>query len=92
MAQTIKKRPIPKGVLKRIPNGIERLNTLNCRYYAIKGYNARRQDWYEGMFMRLVYEWYNAEYIVDLQEGVWWKVPGWQPGPRHKEFVAGKRV
>jgi hypothetical protein len=90
MEQTIKKRPIPKGVLRHMPGGIARLNTLHCRYYAIQGYNSKRQTWYEGMFMPRIYDWYGAEYIMDLREGVWWKVVGWQPGPRHKEFIAGE--
>jgi hypothetical protein len=67
------KKPIPQWVKAKMPCGIERLNTLNCRYYGIIGLSRKVRDWYEGMFMEAwIYDWYEAEYVLDLQEGVWW--------------------
>jgi hypothetical protein len=96
----IKKTPIPKAALRNMPRGVERLNTLDCRYYALSGYNKKRHAWYEGTFISWGRDimrqsdmpdnclWRDAERIMDLKELVWWKVPGWEPGPRHREFMA----
>ncbi|MDR2717693.1 MAG: hypothetical protein LBB89_06475 [Treponema sp.] len=66
------KRPIPKYIKKKLPGGIERLNTINCRYYGIIGLSRKIKDWYEGMFMEWIFNRYEADYILDLKEGVWW--------------------
>jgi hypothetical protein len=71
---SIVKKPIPQWVKAKMPNGIERWNTINCRYYAIIGLSHKVMDWYMGMFMeQWIYDWFEAEYVLDLQEGVWWK-------------------
>jgi len=66
------KKPMPQWVKAKMPCGIERLNALNCRYYGIIGLSRKVKDWYTGMFMEWVFDWYEAGYILDLQEGVWW--------------------
>lgn len=65
-------KPIPEWVKKRMPGGPERLNTAGCGFYGIIGLSRKARDWYEGMFMECVYDWYEADYILDLEDGVWW--------------------
>jgi len=69
------KKPIPQFVKNKMLklNGIERWNTVNCRYYGIIGLSRKVRDWYQGMFMEWIFNWYDAEYVLDLQEGVWWR-------------------
>jgi hypothetical protein len=66
------KRPIPKYIREKLPRGIERFNTVNCRYYGIIGLSRMVRDWYQGMFMEYIFDWYEADYILDLKEGLWW--------------------
>jgi len=66
------KKPIPAWIKRRMPYGIERLNTLRCRYYGIKGLSRKVRDWYSGMFMEFIYDFWKADHILDLQEGVYW--------------------
>jgi len=66
------KKPIPAYIKAKIPGGIERLNTINCRYYGIMGLSRRVGDWYSGMFMEYIFDWYEADYILDLKEDKWW--------------------
>jgi len=77
------KRLIPEYIKKKMPCGIERLNTINYRYYGIIGLSRKARDWYSGMFMSSIYGWYEADYILDLEEGVWWNT-----GMEHKEAAA----
>ena len=66
------KVPIPAYIKRNIPGGIERWNTAGCRYYGISGLSRKLHTWYMGMFMEDIFPWFEADYIVDLDEGVWW--------------------
>lgn len=66
------KEPIPAYIKNAMPGGITRLNTCGCRYYGIIGLSRRVRGWYMGMFMEYIFPWYKADYILDLDEGVWW--------------------
>jgi hypothetical protein len=77
------KRSIPGYIKKKIPCGIERLNTIGCRYYGIIGLSRKVRDWYSGMFMEWVFDWCEADYILDLEECLWWHT-----GREHKEEAA----
>jgi hypothetical protein len=55
-----------------MPCGIERLNTVNCRYYGISGLSRKVKNWYMGMFMEHIFDWFEADYILDMEAGVWW--------------------
>jgi hypothetical protein len=66
------KRSIPEYIKRKMPGGIERFNTISCRYYGIIGLSRKVKGWYMGMFMEWIFDWYEADYILDLEEGVWW--------------------
>jgi hypothetical protein len=63
---------MPQWVKAKMPCGIERLNTINCRYYGIIGISRKVRDWYTGMFMEWIFDWYEADHVLDLQKGLWW--------------------
>jgi len=66
------KRKIPLWVWKKMPNGIERLNTIGCRYYFIWGLCRELRDWEWGGFHGSLTEGDTPEYILDLDEKVYW--------------------
>ena len=68
------KKPIPKYIKKNMPCGITLLNVVDCRYYGIIGLSRKSGNWAIGMFSEhSMPDWFEAEYILDLQEGLWWR-------------------
>jgi len=86
-------KPIPKWIKNKMPCGIERLNTIGCKYYGIIGLSRKVRDWYSGMFMEWVFDRYEADYVLDLVRGVYWRTGRDSPlsAKRIEDEYANKR-
>ena len=63
-----KKYKVPKWILRKIPCGITRLNTLHCQYYWLNGLDRRKKNWDRGGFFEFHEMSWKPEYIIDFAD------------------------